>query len=301
MAAGAPSVRIQVVLFRQTLAQLWRLVPGVTGAARHAVDAKLAGRVTLAFGDSSPRPSFDEEDLRSLEKLGVESGLDGLSYEFFNANLGSSGGSNRLAESCTDDFVLVLNPDTYPAPTLLTRMLSLFHDPLVGAVDAHQNPLEHPKEYDPVTGDTSWLSGSCLLARNDVFQALKGFDSEHFFLYCDDVDFSWRVRLQGLRTVHEPRAVVFHDKRIGENGHIVPTPLEHFYGALGRLMLTHKYDRPDLVEETITAIESGGTPHHRAAVDEWRRRKAAGAVPPAVARAASVAQFVGGEYARHRF
>lgn len=301
MAAGAPSVRVQVVLFRQTLAQLWRLVPGVAAAARDAVGAKLAGRVTLAFGDSSPRPSFDEEDVRSLEKLGMEAGLDGVSYEFFNANLGSSGGSNRLAEGCTDDFVLVLNPDTYPAPTLLTRMLSLFHDPLVGAVDAHQIPLEHPKEYDPVTGDTSWLSGSCMFVRNDVFQALKGFDSEHFFLYCDDVDFSWRVRLQGLRTVHEPRAVVFHDKRIGENGHIVPTPLEHYYGALGRLNLTHKYDRPDLLEETISAIESGGTADQKAAVDEWRRRRSAGAVPPVLPRAADVAQFVGGEYARHRF
>lgn len=301
MESGLPSVRIQVVLFRQNLSDVWRLVPGVAAAAQDAIGADYVGRVSLALGDCSPRPNFGDEDLRTLEKLGVESGLSSVSYEFFNANLGSSGGSNRLAEGCSEDFILVLNPDTYPAPTLLTRMLALFHDPSVGAVDAHQLPLEHPKDFDPIAGDTSWLSGSCMLVRTDVFRTLSGFDSEHFFLYCDDVDFSWRVRLLGLRTVHEPRAVVFHDKRIGKNGHIEPAPLEGFYSVLGRLMLAHKFDRPDVLAETIGAIEDSGAGDQRAALDEWRRRQAAGALPTVMAAASSVAQFVGGEYARHRF
>jgi len=301
MESGLPSVRIQVVLFRQQLGDLWRLVPAAAAAARHAIGARYAGAVTVAFGDCSPRPVVGDEDLRTMQAVASEAGLGALTYEHFDENLGSSGGSNRLAEGSTDDFILVLNPDTYPAPNLLSRMLAPFHDAHVGAVDAHQLPLEHPKDFDPVTGDASWLSGSCMLVRGDVFRAVSGFDSEHFFLYCDDVDFSWRVRLLGFRTVHEPRAVVFHDKRIDTAGRITATPLEGFYGSLGRLMLTHKFDRPDLLEETIAAIEAGGTADQRAAVDEWRRRQAAGALPSVVAGAASVAQFVGGEYARHRF
>ena len=301
MVSGLPSVRIQVVLFRQQRADLWRLVPGVAAAARVAVEGNYVGTVTLALGDCSPRPTVEDQDLRGLEELATSSGLATMSYEYFNANLGSSGGSNRLAEGAEENFILVLNPDTYPAPTLLTRMLARFHDPSVGAVDAHQVPLEHPKEFDPVTGDTSWLSGSCLLVRNDVFQALSGFDSEHFFLYCDDVDFSWRIRLRGLRTVHEPRAVVFHDKRIGVDGQIVATPLEAFYGGLARLMLAHKFDRPDVLAETVAAIDADGCADQRAALDEWRRREARGALPEVLSGAGSVAQFVGGEYARHRF
>lgn len=301
MVSGLPSVRIQVVVFRQQLSDLWRLVPAVAATARVAIQGDYAGTVGMALGDCSPRPTFDREDLRGLEDVAVTSGLSSMSYEYFNANLGSSGGSNRLADGASEDFILVLNPDTYPAPTLLTTMLAIFHDPSVGAVDARQVPVEHPKEFDPVTGDTSWLSGSCLLVRNDVFQALSGFDSEHFFLYCDDVDFSWRVRLRGLRTVHEPRAIVFHDKRIGKNGHIVATPLESFYGGLGRLMLAHKFDRPDVLAESIAAIEADGPADQRAALDEWRRREAAGALPAVLDDARSVAQFVGGEYARHRF
>ena len=301
MAPGLPSVRIQVVLFRQKLSDVWRLVPGVAAAARDALAAKYAGQVNLALGDCSPRPTFGAEDLRSLERLGSDNGLSGVSYDFFNANVGSSGGSNRLAETATDDFILVLNPDTYPAPTLLTRMLAAFHDPTVGAVDARQVPLEHPKDFDPVTGDTSWLSGSCMLVRTDVFRALDGFDSEHFFLYCDDVDFSWRVRLRGLRTVHEPRAVVFHDKRITTAAGVQPTPLEGFYGGLGRLMLAYKFDRPDVLAETVATIEVGGSADQRAALDEWRRRQVEGALPPVLVGARSVAHFIDGEYARHRF
>ena len=296
-----PSVRVQVVLFRQQLPDLWRLVPAVAAAARQAAGARLAGAVSLAFGDCSPRPIVGDDDIRALAGAATGAGLASLTYEHLNANLGSSGGSNRLAEGCSDDFILILNPDTYPAPTLLSRLLAPFHDPLVGAVDAHQLPLEHPKDFDPVTGDTSWLSGSCMLVRTDVFQAVSGFDSEHFFLYCDDVDFSWRVRLRGLRTVHEPRAVVFHDKRIDITGAITATPLEHFYGVLGRLMLTYKFDRPDLLADTVAAIDAGGTADQRAAVDEWRRRVAAGTLPQVIGEAESVAQFVGGEYARHRF
>lgn len=301
MTSALPSVRIQVVLFGQQLADLWRLVPAVAAAARHAVTQEYAGGITLAFGDCSPRPVIGEEDLRGLEALAKQSPLDGLTYDYFNSNVGSSGGSNRLAVGRTEDFILVLNPDTYPAPTLLTRMLAIFHDPLVGGVDAHQLPLEHPKDFDPVTGDTSWLSGSCMLVRTDIFHALGGFDSDHFFLYCDDVDFSWRVRLKGLRAVHEPRAVVFHDKRIDRFGRIRPTPLEAFYGTLGRLMLTHKFDRPDLLSDTMATIEASGTSDQRAAVKEWRRREAAGALPSVLPNARSVAEFVGGEYARHRF
>lgn len=301
MESGLPSVRVQVVLFRQQLSDLWRLVPAVAASARSAIAAEYAGSVSLAFGDCSTRPLLGEGDLEPLRAEALSAGLASLTYEHFNANLGSSGGSNRLAEDCRESFILVLNPDTYPAPTMLERMLAQFHDPSVGAVDAHQLPLEHPKDFDPISGDSSWLSGSCMLVRTDIFHALSGFDSEHFFLYCDDVDFSWRVRLRGLRTVHEPRAVVFHDKRIDQDGRITATALEEFYGCLGRLMLTHKFARPDLVAETVATIEAVGSADQRAALEEWERRKESGAVPAVLEGASAVAQFVGGEYARHRF
>ncbi|MCA1694181.1 MAG: glycosyltransferase family 2 protein, partial [Actinobacteria bacterium] len=235
------------------------------------------------------------------QEMTASSGLGTLTYDFFNANLGSSGGSNRLASVAVEDFILVLNPDTYPAPSLLTKLLGAFRDPGIGAADARQIPLEHPKDFDPVSGDTSWVSGSCMLVRADVFGAVGGFDDKHFLLYCDDVDFSWRVRLKGFRTVHVPAAVVFHDKRIQPSGTVAPTPLEAYHGGLARLMLARKYGREDVVESTVAALERDGSQSQKAALEEWRRREVRGAVPTPIAEAAQVAQFIDGEYARHRF
>jgi hypothetical protein len=296
-----PSVRMLVVVFGGSATTLERLVAGTAAAAHHSVTSGRARSVALSLGDGSPSPVLDAEAAVRLDELGEEGGLTGVSYEFFDANLGSAGGINRLAASVDESCLLVLQPDTYPAPTSLSTMLAALDDPSVGAVDARQVPLVHPKDFDPRTGDTSWLSGACLLVRHEVFVSVGGFDSEHFFLHGDDVDFSWRVRLGGWRIVHEPRAVVFHDKRLGENGHFFPDAAERYYGALGRLMLAHKFDRHDVVMEAIAAIEADGTDDQRAALDEWRRREAAGALPVPPAGARTVAQFVGGDFATHRF
>jgi hypothetical protein len=301
MAAIGPSIRIQVVLFQQGLADVWRLWKALGATMSHARSAAVAHSFQVVIGDCSPAPVLQEADVAALEAAIAEPGVVRLRYTFFHENIGSAGGSNRLAMGAEEDFILVLNPDTYPAPIMLSRLLSAFADPLVGAADARQIPLEHPKDYDIVSGDTSWVSGSCLLVRTNAFHAVGGFDTDHFFLYCDDVDFSWRIRLHGNRVVHVPDAVVFHDKRIRLTGTVRPTPLEGFYGVLGRLMLARRYDRPDILEQTLESVDAQGTSEQRAAVDEWRRRLEEGTVPIPIAEASRVAEFTNGEYARHRF
>lgn len=301
MTPSLPAIRVQVVLFDHRLGDIWRLVPAVAASAREAATAARAAHVVVAFGDCSPRPLLTEHDVNDLADKGVSLGLRAVTYEYFDENLGSAGGSNRLALGAEEEFILVLNPDTYPSPTLFSRLMTAFEDPQVGAADAHQIPLEHPKEFHPLSGDTSWVSGSCLLTRRDVFEAVGGFDTDYFFLYCDDVDYSWRVRLSGFRTVHVPTAVVFHDKRINLDGRIVPTALEGYYGVLGRLMLASRYGRQDIVNETLEVIGKQGSESQRAVLAEWERRLRAGAVPPALEGAGDVAQFIDGEYAHHRF
>jgi GT2 family glycosyltransferase len=48
------------------------------------------------------------------------------------------------------------------------------------------------------------------MARRDVFLALGGL-CPHFFLYQDDADLSWRVRMAGWRVRYCPAAAVVHD------------------------------------------------------------------------------------------
>jgi N-acetylglucosaminyl-diphospho-decaprenol L-rhamnosyltransferase len=51
--------------------------------------------------------------------------------------------------------------------------------------------------------DVDWLSGSCFLARRQMWEELGGFDVA-YFMYMEDVDFCWRARQAGWQVVYEP-------------------------------------------------------------------------------------------------
>ena len=67
----------------------------------------------------------------------------------------------------------------------------------------------HSREFEP-----DWVSGSCLMARRSVLEAVGGFD-EGFFLYEEDADLCRRVRAAGWSVVFTPLAVVRH--RLGQS------------------------------------------------------------------------------------
>jgi hypothetical protein len=292
-------LRVQSVLFGHRLEQLWRLLRGLDAAARALLESGLAGSVEWAMGDSSDGPILGEPDVLAMNE--ATSSLDAVTYEFFAANLGSSGGQNRLAIDHRSDMLLVLNPDTYPAPNALVELVRALDEPGVGIAEARQIPLEHPRAYDERTGETSWASGFCMLLDRPVFDELGGFDDSHFLLHCDDVDLSWRARRAGNRVVTAPRAAVFHDKRPA-HGDSWPAPdSEVYHSALGRLTRARRWDRADIVEETERAIELEGTAIQRDALEEFRARTADGRAPQPEPDPAEIAQFIDGEYARHRF
>lgn len=292
------SIQVQTVLFRNTADDVERLVDATAAAARCGRREGLVDRVEVRIGDCSPVPVLLDEDVARLREV---PGVDAVAYDYFAENLFTAAGHNRLAEAATTDYLLVQNPDTNGAPTLLAELVTAASDPSVGMAEARQIPLEHPKAFDPFTGDTSWASTACVLIDRPAFEALGGFDARHFPLYCDDVDFSWRLRLSGLRVVHVPRAVVFHDKRVDTEGTMAPTAMETYSGALARLMLCDRYGRADVKAETITWIERHGSPDHRKALSEYRQLAAEGRTPEPIVGASAVAEFTGGEYASHRW
>ncbi|MEU4740012.1 hypothetical protein AB0G02_06025 [Actinosynnema sp. NPDC023658] len=292
------TLRVAIVLYGNPLGEIWRCVRAVNRAAELAIDRAGLRSVAIAVGDCSDAPLVSDaegEHLRSSVAGGVS-----LTYRWFGANLGHSAGSNALAEGATEDAVLFLNPDSYVAPTLLVHLLGSLRDPRVAAADARQVPCEHPKHFDPRTGEQSWASGACLLVRTPAFHAVGGFDAEWFPSYVNDVDLSWRLRARGDRVVHQPRAVLFHDKRLDAEAHVRTTAIEPYEGILGRLMLATKYGRPDIVTETVDVLRVHGSDEQRRALDEFERRRAADRLPVPV-RADGVAEFIDGEYGRRRF
>jgi GT2 family glycosyltransferase len=126
-------------------------------------------------------------------------------------NNGFARGVNLLAVQSRAEFMFVLNPDArlekYCVETLLMRAQA---DDRVGICEARQAPREHPKAWDTATGETSWCSGAAALIRKTAFTDVGGFDERLFFMYCEDVDFSWRLWLKNWKCIYVPNAVVQH-------------------------------------------------------------------------------------------
>ena len=297
---GGPSIQIQTVLYDTDPQQLDRFLQGMEVACATAQRRGMAGDVCLVIGDCSAEPSVaDAAALRGR----WASPYTSFDYRFYGENLGSGGGHNRLFSMLQSDLALVCNPDTYASPRMLVELLAALSDGTVGVAEPRQVPLEQPKVHDPVTGDTSWASGSCLLVRQTVIADTGGFDPETFFLHCDDVDFSWRTKLAGWRVVHRPAAALFHDKRLSVSGQVEASDIEVVCGTEASVLLPWRYSRPDLVEQGFRNLEASTDPRHKEALARLLARREAGLVPEPLDPDHRVAQFIppNFSYAVHRF
>jgi len=300
-ATAAPTLAVHVVLYRHSVDTVTNLVRSVDRSVTYAQDRHAIGPVSLLVGDSSPEPALPTDQLATLTTMVARCGHETLAYHWFGRNRGSAGGNNDLFRRSGSDLVLIINPDCYASPSLVFRLCLALSDPGVGIVEARQVPLEHPKEFDRRTGDTSWASGSCMLIRRDVIERTGGFDEDSFFMYCDDVDFSWRARLEGCRVAYQPTACVFHDKRLNREGHIVAGEAEVYYSAEASLMMAWKWSNSELLERSRQSLLRSGLPAHKQAVDTFDARRANDQLPPRLDPEGRVAQFVGADYALHRF
>lgn len=130
-------------------------------------------------------------------------------------NYGFGKGNNIGASHASADvqYLLLLNPDCQLYEDTLDRLISS----ALSSVDrrfrlweCRQLPYEHPKHYNPVTLETTWSSAACCLIERAAFEEIRGFD-ENIFLYLEDVDLSWRLRMAGYRLMYLPLARALHN------------------------------------------------------------------------------------------
>jgi len=159
-------------------------------------------------------------------------------------NLGFTGGNNlalrRLLRDSSAPFFLLLNIDTeIHAQTLSELVRYMVADPSTGLVEARQEPKEHPKWYDPLTHETGWCSGGGVLIRAEALRQVGVFD-DRFFLYCEDVDLSWRMWQQGWRCKINPQAVFSH---FTETLDPEKDPsIQRYYSMRNGFLMHYKYD-----------------------------------------------------------
>ncbi|MBQ6465342.1 MAG: hypothetical protein IJJ43_03650 [Oscillospiraceae bacterium] len=260
--------------------------------------AGLLGEASLRWGDASPEPLFTPEEIAALAaRLGGELKLE---YRFFGRNTGSALGHDLLAEDGAAELLLVMNPDVLLAPRSLTALHAALRLPGTALAEARQLPLEHPKVYDERSLETPWSATACALLRAGAFREVGGFDSDSFFLYGDDVDLSWRLRLAGHILRYCPDAPVCHPKHLDAKARWEATEAERYYAAESALLLSWKWSRPKRLERLLE-LYAGGTPEQRAAAAAFERRRAAGRLPDRLDAEHRVASFVGWGCAAMRY
>lgn len=292
-------LRIQTVIYHAEPTRVARAVLHAQRAVDLARARQLVGATEFVLGDCSPKRVFDDAAIDAL-RAQLSPGTT-LKYEFFGKNLGTARGHNTMFEGCTADFVVVMNPDIVMAPDCLIELFRPFRIDITGIVEARQLPIEHPKDYSAVTGETSWASTACCLIPAKLWRDIQGFDADSFFLYCDDVDFSWRVRLHGYKVVFQPSATAFHDKRLTPTGGWPASAAEKYYSAEAALLLAHKYSRPDVVNAIIRDFNLSKETHIKKALSSFKERRKKGQLCEPIDPHHIVGEFVHGAYANHRF
>jgi GT2 family glycosyltransferase len=154
-------------------------------------------------------------------------------------NLGFSGGNNlgiRSALEKEHSYILLLNNDTLVEPEFLNSMVQQAEgDPAIGLVGPRilyndkrgivwfaggSLPWWRAGGFHDGFGaddnvrwrtvhDTEFLTGCALLIRREVFYRV-GFLDEDFFLYCEDVDYCYRVKKADYRLLFDGRSTIYH-------------------------------------------------------------------------------------------
>lgn len=189
---------IGIVVYKQSIEELRSLISSANDAIYQCGQSVLA---QIFIVDNA-------------ETLSVDDLPNGVEFLESSGNVGFGCAQNRLmrrAFSLDFDVYIGANPDGAFHPDSIMNMLKMSQRHAGNAlIEAVQFPEEHPKFYHPETLVTDWCSGACFLISRKIFAETEGFDPE-IFMYCEDVDLSWRVRLKGFKTLTCPTAYFFHD------------------------------------------------------------------------------------------
>ena len=155
----------------------------------------------------------------------------------YGENIGYAAACNKAAREARGDWVFFLNPDAQADPGCMKALLAAAgaRAGVVGAqvlipdgrTNAGDNPLHltgiawagrfgEPREHGPPRRVSS-VSGAAMLARTTAYRELGGM-CERFFMYYDDTDLCWRMRLAGWEVVFCPGAVAWHDYEFQRGG-----------------------------------------------------------------------------------
>jgi len=204
-------------------------------------------------------------------------------------NLGFAAATNLGARSGAAPYVLALNPDTSVTPGALDTVLATIEAELEVAVVGPRllqpdGSLDHAARRSFPTplsalghfsgigrrkgasgrladyrapgverGPVDSVNGAFMLIRRSAFEQLGGFD-EGYWMYMEDLDFSYRLAEAGYVSWYEPDATVMHVKGGTTGGERSPRLNWAFHRGMYRFYRTHyARERSPLLNAAIYA------------------------------------------------
>jgi GT2 family glycosyltransferase len=161
--------------------------------------------------------------------------IPGVTLRMLGRNLGFAAANNQALNECDTDLVALLNPDAFPEPDWLLRLVAAAAaHPDIAAFGSRQMMYGFASTLDGI-GDVYHISGrvwrkghgsmqlatdqiadkifspcaGAALYRRDALVKVGGFD-EDYFCYIEDIDLGFRLQLAGYSCLYVPDAVVHH-------------------------------------------------------------------------------------------
>lgn len=186
-------------------------------------------------------------------------------------NVGFAGAMAAVLDVIDTRYVALLNNDAEADPTWLTRSLEVLANREVAAVtskmllkgvarqglqvinntgvvllssmygaDRHLGYADDESDHEPV--EVFGFAGGGAVVRTLAVKAIGGFDAD-YFMYYEDTDVSWRLRLAGWQIRYCPEAVVYHRHAASSDP---ASPSFAFYNERNRLLMVARNAPLDL-------------------------------------------------------
>jgi len=151
------------------------------------------------------------------------------------SNLGFAKACNQGTEISGGRYIVYLNYDTEVEEDWLEKLIDAAKDPQVGACMSkllvlgsnppiinssggvtHYIGLSWSGDYKKIDNgafneikEVAFASGAAMLVKREVIEEVGTFD-EDYYMYLEDTDLSWRIRLAGYKVIFVPDSVVWH-------------------------------------------------------------------------------------------
>jgi GT2 family glycosyltransferase/glycosyltransferase involved in cell wall biosynthesis len=179
--------------------------------------------IILADDNSTDDTKFAEKLIKNVKIIRNENNLGFL----FNCN--------NAAKYAKGKYILFLNNDTLVQADWLKWLIKPLEEKadvgLTGAklvfstgqlqeaggiVFKDGSAMNYGREDNPDQSqynylkDVDYCSGACICIRKELWDKLKGFNTQYAPAYYEDTDFAMQIRAIGYRTIYQPKSVIVH-------------------------------------------------------------------------------------------